>query len=107
MEDFVDDVELASDDKPEGIPGEDVIDLAIIDIVEGLLGEEADDDAFDEASDVVFDIIGELVGRGEIKEIPDSDESEDNKQEWIKVAIPIISEAVKESLHDGFIAPEV
>lgn len=109
MEDFENETapELANDDAPEDIPEdipeEDAIDLALIELVEELLGEEADEDSFDETADEVFALIGELVDRGEVKEIPDNGTSEQEQKEWIDASIPMIREAIKQSLHDQLV----
>jgi hypothetical protein len=75
-------------------------------LIDEMLGEEADEDAFDEASDVVFEVIDDLVARGEIKDMPDNGVPVEQQQEWLTVSIPVIKEALKEALHDGFVGEE-
>lgn len=83
-------------------PQEDVIDIALIDLIDEIIGEEGDEEDFDGASDVVFEFIEELVGDGEMPEIPDDHESDEVKQEWLARYLPVLREKIQKGLHDGF-----
>jgi hypothetical protein len=83
-------------------PKEDVIDAALIDLIDEIIGKEGTEEDFDAASDVVFEIIEEMVGAQELAEIPDNDAEDESKQEWLKRYYAILRQAVQEGLHDGF-----
>ena len=84
-------------------PQEDVIDVNIIAIIDAIIGEKGDIEDFDGASDVVFDIIEELVSSGEISEMPEIEVSDEEKNKWLETSMPIIKQAVQTALHDGFL----
>lgn len=90
-------------DLENDVPAEDSIDIALINLIEELVGDEADVDAFDEASDVVLDIIEELESRGEIKEMPDTEATDEEKQTWLDASMVTIQAAMKTALE---IVPE-
>lgn len=90
----------------ENIPDEqeveaDIVDIELEKIIDEIVGTEGDDDDFDRTADVVFDIIEELVDRGEIEEIPE--DGEEAKLKWMTDHLQVLKAAIKEALEGGFV----
>jgi hypothetical protein len=85
----------------EQAPESDVIDDALIAIVDEIIGPEGDEEDFDAASDVVLEVIEQMVDEGSIPEMPESDASDEAKKAWVE-KIPSIKEEIHNALNDGF-----
>lgn len=79
---------------------QDIIDVELSKRLDSLLEvEESDDeDAFNEAEDILYSVIGDLVDEGTIPEIPEPEVPEDEKKEWLELYLPIIDQAIEAEL---------
>jgi len=84
------------DEEPKKDEDGDIIDEQLFGIVDDLLGENPSDEEVDQASDVIFDVVGGLIDSKEIEDIPDEDESESVKKKWIKESIGKIRKQIEE-----------
>lgn len=75
------------------IPEHDAIDEELLALIHGLVGKEADEEEVDSASDILFELIEQLVEDGEISEIPETEAHEGEKSEWIQKCLPVLKEA--------------
>jgi hypothetical protein len=80
----------------------DIIDIELSKLLESLLEvDEVDDDvAFNEAEDVLYDVIGDLEDKEVIAEIPDENAEEEEKKAWLEVSLPIIEQALEAALNE-------
>jgi hypothetical protein len=90
----------------EEIPVADLVDDAIAALIDEIIGEEADIEEFDAASDVILDVMEELANSEEIQDPPDVESSIEDQQKWLDQYFPIVKDAIHKALHDGFIVNE-
>lgn len=87
-------------DELEQIPEEDIVDQALMGILNSELGDDPDDDDLDAASDILFDVVEELVDSDQIKEIPDNTAPEEEKAKWIAECLPIVKQSFADTLKE-------
>jgi hypothetical protein len=86
---------------PEQIPSEDLIDQKLADLAEEMIGQDGDEEDFDAASDIIFEVIESLVDEEKIEEIPEGVSSED-QQSWITKYFIMVKDGIHAALNDGF-----
>jgi hypothetical protein len=87
-------------------PKEDLIDEALVEIIDELIGDDGDEEDFDAASDIVFEVIDSLVEQEQIEEIPDLTDEETVKSEWLSRFLPVVKEALMKAMNDGFLGDQ-
>lgn len=75
------------------IPEHDAIDEELLALIHELVGKDAEEEDVDTASNVLFELIEQLVDEEEISEIPETEASEKEKAEWIQKSMPVLKEA--------------
>lgn len=78
------------------IPEHDSIDEALLGLLHQIVGEEAEEEELDAASNVLFSLMEQLVDEAEIEEAPETDGPEEAKERWIAECLPILSRALSE-----------
>lgn len=76
---------------------QDEIDLAISEFVDKLVPSD-DDEEWEAVSDLVFDVVSDLVDDGKIQDIPAEDATPEEKQSWLSDSFPQIEASVKEAM---------
>ena len=84
--------------KDDQMPQEDMIDIAFLDIIHSVLGDDLPEEDLDGASDVLLQVIEEMVDAGEMTEIPELDEAEDAKKKWLEDHLEKVRLAFSESV---------
>lgn len=79
----------------ENVPQEDIIDLAVLEIVDSLVGPNASEDDIDDCVDEIFQLIENLEDEGQIRAIPENDASQEEMSSWISECLPIVKQAIK------------
>jgi hypothetical protein len=82
------------------IPEHDKIDDELLSLLHAVVGEDAEEDDLDAASNVLFSLIEQLVEDEEIEEIPDTDETDQEKEQWLEKCLPILKQAFDEVVQD-------
>lgn len=82
------------------IPEHDLIDEELLEMIHEIVGEEAEEEEIDAASNIVFNLVEQLVEEGEMDEIPDTDANEEDKQAWLSSGLPVLKEAFALMLSD-------
>ncbi len=97
------------------LPVDDAIDQAFSALVLELLGLPADFDEtslsdemsdefaddLDEITDLIYEVMDDLIDQGEIVDVPDHEADDAEKQEWVEKAIPKIRVAAEAALKDS------
>lgn len=86
------------------IPEQDIVDDALIELVDEVVGDGASEDEFDAGTDVVFEVVEDLVNGGVIEEIPDNAASDEEKKEWIEKSVPVVRAALESALGDPLVS---
>lgn len=87
-----DDTEL--DEVPE-----DSIDKAMSEVIDELT-KSSDDSDLDTATDLLFDVIGDLVDDEKITELPSEDASEEEKAKWLEAHLATVKEELTKAWND-------
>lgn len=82
----------------EEIPEQDCIDDALLNLVHEVFGDDYDDDELDRALDVILSILDELIDSDEATELPEHEEPEEVKKEWINQFYDKLKQAVIEGV---------
>lgn len=82
------------------IPEHDMIDEELLTLIHALVGEDADEEEMDAASNLLFSLVEDMVEGGEIEEIPETDAEEDSKKAWLEKCLPVLREAFDSVLKD-------
>jgi hypothetical protein len=80
------------------IPKEDIVDEAFLQIVHETLGENLPEEDLDGALDVLFQIIEEFIEEDGMAEIPENEERDSEKQQWLNENLEKIREKFKSSV---------
>ena len=82
------------------IPEHDEIDEQLLVLIHKMVGEEADEEEIDAASNVLFSLIEQLVDEQEIIDVPEAEAPEEDKQTWLKECLPVVKEGFEDILRD-------
>lgn len=83
------------------VPQEDILDAAILDIVDELVGDEASEDDVDDCVEEVFQLLEQLEEQELIDPVPDNGVSEDVLKAWLDKNLPVLKQAIKEGLEQS------
>lgn len=87
-------------DQVEDIPEHDKIDEELLSLIHALVGTEAAEEDIDAASNILFALIEKLVESEEMDEIPETEASEEQKQEWLDEHLATLRAAFDQMMQD-------
>lgn len=87
---------MDSEQDQQDLEQDDIISQELSKLYDLLIApEEADDDeAFEEASDIIESSLADLEDAGQIEAMPEIEAKEEDKQAWLKKYIPIIEKDI-------------
>jgi hypothetical protein len=82
------------------IPEHDKIDDELLSILHAFVGEDAEEEDLDAASNLLFSLVEQMVDDGEIDEIPETDVPDQDKNIWLEKCLPVLKQAFEEVVAD-------
>jgi hypothetical protein len=69
-------------------------------LVDKIAGEDPTDDELEDLSDLIFDVIEDLVNDEKIEEMPTEEASDEEKQKWLDDSLPKIGTELEKALRE-------